>query len=279
MTAPGRPPTDPRDRPHKKTGNPVEKVKAKKALGQHFLTDRSIARRIADTVDGAPNGNVLEVGPGMGILTECLLEKGCNVLAAEIDSESVEYLLGHFPALEGRIVQRDFLKMDLSGLFAGENFTLIGNFPYNISSQIMFRALEYTDRIHRIGGMFQREVAQRLTAPPGSKVYGILSVLLDVYYRPEYLFTVPETVFSPPPKVKSGVIRLERREDIPQDFKAEALLRVVKAAFNQRRKTLRNALRPLGIPSGLADHPLLDRRAEQLSSAEFLDLSRWEWGN
>ena len=191
----------------------------------------------------------------------------------------MEYLLGHFPALEGRIVQGDFLKMDLSGLFAGENFTLIGNFPYNISSQIMFRALEYTDRIHRIGGMFQREVAQRLTAPPGSKVYGILSVLLDVYYRPEYLFTVPETVFSPPPKVKSGVIRLERREDIPQDFKAEALLRVVKAAFNQRRKTLRNALRPLGIPSGLADHPLLDRRAEQLSSAEFLDLSRWEWGN
>lgn len=257
----------------------MEKVKAKKALGQHFLTDRSIARRIADTVDGAPNGNVLEVGPGMGILTECLLEKGCNVLAAEIDSESVEYLLGHFPALEGRIVQGDFLKMDLSGLFAGENFTLIGNFPYNISSQIMFRALEYTDRIHRIGGMFQREVAQRLTAPPGSKVYGILSVLLDVYYRPEYLFTVPETVFSPPPKVKSGVIRLERREDIPQDFKAEALLRVVKAAFNQRRKTLRNALRPLGIPSGLADYPLLDRRAEQLSSAEFLDLSRWEWGN
>ena len=205
--------------------------------------------------------------------------KGCHVLAAEIDSESVEYLLGHFPALEGRIVQGDFLKMDLSGLFAGENFTLIGNFPYNISSQIMFRALEYTDRIHRIGGMFQREVAQRLTAPPGSKVYGILSVLLDVYYRPEYLFTVPETVFSPPPKVKSGVIRLERREDIPQDFKAEALLRVVKAAFNQRRKTLRNALRPLGIPSGLADHPLLDLRAEQLSSAEFLDLSRWEWGN
>ena len=246
----------------------MDKVRAKKALGQHFLTDRTIARRIADTVDGAPNANVLEVGPGMGILTECLLEKGCNVLTAEIDGESVDYLLANFPALSGRIIQADF---------SGEDFTLIGNFPYNISSQIMFRALDHTERIHRICGMFQREVAQRLTAPPGSKVYGILSVLLDVYYRPEYLFTVDETVFSPPPKVKSGVIRLDRRREVPRDFDPQVLRRVVKAAFNQRRKTLRNALKPLGIPEAQAGSTLLDRRAEQLSSADFLELSRWPW--
>lgn len=253
----------------------MEKVRAKKALGQHFLTDRSIARRIADTVDGAPNKNVLEVGPGMGILTECLLEKGCNVLAAEIDTESVDYLSAHFPALSGRILQGDFLQMDLESVFGGENFTLIGNFPYNISSQIMFHALDYTDRIHRISGMFQREVAQRLTAEPGSKVYGILSVLLAVYYHPEYLFTVSETVFSPPPKVKSGVIRLDRRMDTPQDFDAQILRKVVKAAFNQRRKTLRNALKPLGIPAALAGDLRLDCRAEQLSCADFLSLSRY----
>ena len=252
----------------------MEKVRAKKYLGQHFLTDRDIARRIADTVDGAPNGNVLEVGPGMGILTECLLEKGCNVLVAEIDTESVDYLLANFPALSGRVIEGDFLKMDLSALFGGKDFTLIGNFPYNISSQIMFRALEYTSRIHRISGMFQKEVAERLTAPHGSKVYGILSVLLAVYYTPEYLFTVPESVFSPPPKVKSGVIRLDRRQDIPQDFDPETLKKIVKAGFNQRRKTLRNALKPLGIPPHVAASPLLDRRAEQLPYTDFLDLSR-----
>lgn len=252
----------------------MEKVRAKKYLGQHFLTDRDIARRIADTVDGAPNGNVLEVGPGMGILTECLLEKGCNVLVAEIDTESVDYLLANFPALSGRVIEGDFLKMDLSALFGGEDFTLIGNFPYNISSQIMFRALEYTSRIHRISGMFQKEVAERLTAPHGSKVYGILSVLLAVYYTPEYLFTVPESVFSPPPKVKSGVIRLDQRQDIPQDFDPETLKKIVKAGFNQRRKTLRNALKPLGIPPQVAACPLLDLRAEQLPYTDFLDLSR-----
>lgn len=252
----------------------MEKVRAKKYLGQHFLTDRDIARRIADTVDGAPNGNVLEVGPGMGILTECLLEKGCNVLVAEIDTESVDYLLANFPALSGRVIEGDFLKMDLSALFGGEDFTLIGNFPYNISSQIMFRALEYTSRIHRISGMFQKEVAERLTAPHGSKVYGILSVLLAVYYTSEYLFTVPESVFSPPPKVKSGVIRLDRRQDIPQDFDPETLKKIVKAGFNQRRKTLRNALKPLGIPPQVAASPLLDLRAEQLPYTDFLDLSR-----
>ncbi len=252
----------------------MEKVRAKKYLGQHFLTDRDIARRIADTVDGAPNGNVLEVGPGMGILTECLLEKGCNVLVAEIDTESVDYLLANFPALSGRVIEGDFLKMDLSALFGGEDFTLIGNFPYNISSQIMFRALEYTSRIHRISGMFQKEVAERLTAPHGSKVYGILSVLLAVYYTSEYLFTVPESVFSPPPKVKSGVIRLDRRRDIPQDFNPETLKKIVKAGFNQRRKTLRNALKPLGIPPQVAACSLLDLRAEQLPYTDFLDLSR-----
>lgn len=252
----------------------MEKVRAKKHLGQHFLTDRDIARRIADTVDGAPNGNVLEVGPGMGILTECLLEKGCNVLVAEIDTESVDYLLASFPALSGRVIEGDFLKMDLSALFGGEDFTLIGNFPYNISSQIMFRALEYTSRIHRISGMFQKEVAERLTAPHGSKVYGILSVLLAVYYTSEYLFTVPESVFSPPPKVKSGVIRLDRRLDIPQDFDPETLKKIVKAGFNQRRKTLRNALKPLGIPPQVAACSLLDLRAEQLPYTDFLDLSR-----
>lgn len=250
------------------------KVKAKKHLGQHFLTDRDIARRIADTVDGAPNRNVLEVGAGMGILTECLLEKGCNVLVAEIDTESVEYLNLNFPALSGRIIAGDFLKMDLSALFGGEDFTLIGNFPYNISSQIMFRALDFTGRIHRISGMFQKEVAERLTAPHGSKVYGILSVLLAVYYRPEYLFTVSETVFSPPPKVKSGVIRLDHRDDVPGDFDPAVLKKIVKAGFNQRRKTLRNAFKTLGAPPAVMQSPLLDKRAEQLPYTDFLDLSR-----
>ncbi|MDD4820382.1 MAG: 16S rRNA (adenine(1518)-N(6)/adenine(1519)-N(6))-dimethyltransferase RsmA [Flavobacteriales bacterium] len=251
-----------------------KEVRAKKYLGQHFLKDLSIAQDIVDACLPTLSNNVLEVGPGMGVLTQYLLQKDMNVRVAEIDTESVEYLKLNFPQLHGRIIEGDFLKMNLCDVFHSEPFTLIGNFPYNISSQIMFHALDYTEKIPQIVGMFQKEVAERLTATHGSKVYGILSVLLKVYYDTEYLFTVDENVFNPPPKVKSGVIRLVRKTDIPNDFDPEMLKKIVKAGFNQRRKTLRNALKPLGIPPLVAQSPYLDMRAEQLPYTSFLELTR-----
>jgi 16S rRNA (adenine1518-N6/adenine1519-N6)-dimethyltransferase len=218
--------------------------------------------------------HTLEVGPGMGVLTQYLIEKKVDVKVAEIDTESVEYLKLNFPALHGRIIEGDFLKMNLDETFAGQEFTLIGNFPYNISSQIMFHALDYYRHIPQIVGMFQKEVAERLTAEHGSKVYGILSVLLKAYYDTEYLFTVPEHVFNPPPKVKSGVIRLVRKKDLVVDWDEAMLKKIVKAGFNQRRKTLRNALRVIGIPTAVQDSPLLDKRAEQLPYTDFIALTR-----
>lgn len=250
------------------------KVKAKKHLGQHFLTDLSIAADIAATLSHAPTANVLEVGPGMGVLTQFLMKNGHEVRVAEIDSESVEYLRMNFPGLHGRIIEGDFLRMDLRDIFAGQEFSLIGNYPYNISSQIMFKALEYTDIIPVISGMFQKEVAERLTAEHGSKTYGILSVLLKVYYDTEYLFTVPENVFSPPPKVKSGVIRLVRKKEPATGFDVCMLKKIVKAGFNQRRKTLRNALKTLGIPESVASSRFMDLRAEQLPYSDFIELAR-----
>lgn len=249
-------------------------VKPKKALGQHFLTDMSVARRIASTLDDAAGLPVLEIGPGTGVLTQFLIEDHPELQVVEIDSESVAYLKDNFPALQGRIIEGDFLRMDLDGLFGGGSFCLIGNYPYNISSQIFFRVLEAKDRIPVCSGMLQREVAERLAAKEGGRTRGILSVLLQAWYDVDYLFTVSESVFNPPPKVKSGVIRMRRngRQSLPCD---EALFRtVVKATFGQRRKTIRNSVRGL-LPPGapMPESPLLAMRPEQLSVEQFFELT------
>jgi len=242
-------------------------VRAKKQLGQHFLTDESIARRIADSLTGT-TPHVLEIGPGMGVLTKYLYTReGIDFHAIEIDSESVAYLHNHYPTLH--VIEGDFLRLDLSTLFR-EPFAVIGNFPYNISSQILFKVFEHRAVIPEVVGMFQKEVAERVAAKPGSKTYGILSVLLSAFYDIEYLFTVSEHVFNPPPKVKSAVIRL-RRNDVESLACDEHLFtQVVKTGFNQRRKTLRNALRALNLPLDAIPADLLSLRAEQLGVAQFV---------
>ena len=244
-------------------------VRPKKALGQHFLTDQTIARAIVDSL--RDTAHVLEVGPGMGVLTQYLLQNGSSDLkVVEIDTESVEYLLQHFPSLGKGLLEADFLKMPLEKVFDGK-FSVIGNFPYNISSQIFFKILDYRESVPEVVCMIQKEVAERLAAPPGNKTYGILSVLLQAWYDIEYLFTVGEGSFVPPPKVKSAVIRLTRnsRQDLGCD--AELFKKVVKATFAQRRKTIRNTLRSAGLPyEGM---PFLDARPEQLSVEDFIQLT------
>lgn len=248
-------------------------VKPKKSLGQHFLKDLQIARRIADTLDAYKDLPVLEVGPGMGVLTQFLLEAGHDLTVVELDRESVAYLKQNFPALEGRILEEDFLKLDLSGLFAGP-FCVIGNYPYNISSQIFFKVLDYKNQIPCCSGMIQKEVAERLAAGPGSKTYGILSVLLQAWYDVEYLFTVHENVFDPPPKVKSGVIRLTRNGRTELGCDEKLFKTVVKTSFNQRRKTLRNSMKPLlGKEFSQYELPIFDKRPEQLSVEQFIELT------
>lgn len=251
-----------------------DKVKPKKALGQHFLTDTSVADRIAATLDDYRGTPVLEIGPGMGMLTQFLLQRGHDVTVVEVDSESVAYLNDHYPSLEGRIIEADFLTMDLHASMNGQQFCVIGNYPYNISSQIFFKVLDYKDSIPCCSGMLQKEVAERIAAGPGSKVYGILSVLLQAWYDIEYLFTVDEHVFNPPPKVKSGVLRMTRNNitDLGCDWR---LMRtVVKTTFGQRRKTLRNSIRGL-LPPGiiLPDLPVWGQRPEQLSVSQFIELT------
>lgn len=252
----------------------MQKVRPKKALGQHFLTDLSIAARIAATLDGSKGLPVLEIGPGMGVLTRFLLEEGHDVKVVEIDSESVEYLTDNFPDLKGRIIEGDFLKMDLAELMGEKLFCVIGNYPYNISSQIFFKILDYKNLIPCCSGMLQKEVAERLAAAPGSKVYGILSVLLQAWYDVEYLFTVDEHVFNPPPKVKSGVIRCTRNNVTELGCDERLFKTIVKTVFGQRRKTLRNSIRGL-LPPGcsLDDNPVWAQRPEQLSVAQFIDLT------
>lgn len=252
----------------------MQKVRPKKALGQHFLTDLSIAARIAATLDGSKGLPVLEIGPGMGVLTRFLLEEGHDVKVVEIDSESVEYLTDNFPDLKGRIIEGDFLKMDLAELMGEKPFCVIGNYPYNISSQIFFKILDYKNLIPCCSGMLQKEVAERLAAAPGSKVYGILSVLLQAWYDVEYLFTVDEHVFNPPPKVKSGVIRCTRNNVTELGCDERLFKTIVKTVFGQRRKTLRNSIRGL-LPPGcsLDDNPAWAQRPEQLSVAQFIDLT------
>lgn len=263
-------------------------VKPKKFLGQHFLRDLGIANDIADTVDACPDLPILEVGPGMGVLTQFLMKKEREVTVVELDFESVAYLKENFPALEGHIIEDDFLKLKLENIFEGKPFVLTGNYPYNISSQIFFRMLEYRDLIPCCTGMIQREVAQRMAAGPGSRTYGILSVLLQAWYSVEYLFTVDEHVFCPPPKVKSAVIRLTRNEVSSLPCNEVLFRRVVKTTFNQRRKTLRNNIRPLLAQidneqreKGMQpkDHTewlaqeLFQKRPEQLSVQDFISLT------
>lgn len=252
----------------------MRQVKPKKALGQHFLTDLSVARRIAATLDNYPGLPVLEVGPGMGVLTQYLLEQGHDLLVAEIDTESVIYLREHFPALDRRIIEGDFLQMNLHDIYGDKPFCVIGNYPYNISSQIFFKVLDYKNQVVCCSGMLQKEVAERLAASPGSKAYGILSVLLQAWYDVEYLFTVDEHVFNPPPKVKSGVIRLTRNDVTSLGCDERLFKTVVKTAFGQRRKTLRNSLRGL-IPADrtLPDEQVMSMRPEQLSVPQFINLT------
>lgn len=252
-------------------------VKPKKALGQHFLTDLSVAARIAATIDDCPWLPVVEVGPGTGVLTRFLLQAGRDLTVVELDSESVEYLRqGHVEGLAPeRIVEADFLKLDLAALMGGRKFCLIGNYPYNISSQIFFKVLDCRDLVEECSGMLQREVAERICAKEGSKVRGILSVLLQLWYDCEYLFTVSEHVFNPPPKVKSGVIRLRRNGVTDPGCDFQLMRTVVKTTFGQRRKTIRNSARPL-LPPGVAfpaDCPLGALRPEQLSVEQFVELT------
>ena len=250
----------------------MQKVKPKKFLGQHFLTDLNIADRIAATLDDYRGVPVLEVGPGMGVLTQFLLERGHDLTVVELDRESVDYLERNFPQLDGRILGEDFLKLDLSKLFEGD-FCVIGNYPYNISSQIFFKVLDYRDRITCCSGMLQKEVAERIAAKPGSKTYGILSVLLQAWYDIEYLFTVDEHVFNPPPKVKSGVIRLKRNNVTCLDCDEKQLKTVVKTSFGQRRKTLRNSLRSMARNPEVLTDEIFNKRPEQLSVDEFIKLT------
>ena len=249
-------------------------VKPKKFLGQHFLKDLSIAKDIADTVDECPGLPILEVGPGMGVLTQFLMEKGREVKVVELDFESVAYLRENFPALEGNIIEDDFLKLKLEKLFDGRPFVLTGNYPYNISSQIFFKMLDYKDLIPCCTGMIQNEVAERLAAGPGSKTYGILSILIQAWYKVEYLFTVHEHVFNPPPKVKSAVIRMTRNETKELGCNERLFKLIVKTTFNQRRKTLRNSISSIlekGNP--LSNDPVFNKRPEQLSVQEFIELT------
>ena len=249
-------------------------VKAKKHLGQHFLKDENIAKKIADTLSLKDYNLVLEIGPGMGVLTKYLLEKETTTYVIEIDSESVEYLQANYLNLAPRIIEKDFLKYDLNEVFKDSQFAIIGNFPYNISTQIVFKVLEMRAQIPEFSGMFQKEVAQRICEKEGSKAYGILSVLTQAFYYAEYLFTVPPSVFNPPPKVDSGVLRLTRKEhlDLPCD---EALFfRVVKTAFQQRRKTLRNSLKRFNLSDNLKANAIFDKRPEQLSVDSFIELTQ-----
>jgi 16S rRNA (adenine1518-N6/adenine1519-N6)-dimethyltransferase len=249
------------------------KVYPKKNLGQHFLNDKTIARRIADTLTGQGYNTVLEIGPGMGILTGYLLERRFSDFhVIEIDNESVHYLKSNFPELKN-VITGDFLSMDLEGYFP-DKMAIIGNFPYNISTQIFFKVLKHREKVIEISGMLQKEVAERICAGPGSKTYGILSVLLQAFYTTEYLFTVSEHVFSPPPKVKSGVIRLIRNDVKTLDCDEILFFRVVKACFNQRRKTLRNSVRA-AFDLAHDDYHEFGLRPEQLSVEQFVSLTRW----
>ena len=249
----------------------MKSVRPKKYLGQHFLKDLNIAEDIADTVDLIPDIPILEVGPGMGVLTQFLLKKERPVKAVDLDTESIEYLKGAFPLLANDIIEADFLAMDLTELFQGKPFVLIGNYPYNISSQIFFKMLDYRHLIPLCSGMIQKEVAERIASKPGKKAYGILSVLIQAWYDVDYLFTVSEKVFNPPPKVKSAVITIKRNDRKDLGCSEKLFKQVVKTTFNQRRKTLRNSIKPiLGKNSPITQDEIFTKRPEQLTVEEFI---------
>ncbi|MFC2681522.1 MAG: 16S rRNA (adenine(1518)-N(6)/adenine(1519)-N(6))-dimethyltransferase RsmA [Capnocytophaga leadbetteri] len=251
----------------------MELVKAKKHLGQHFLKDLNIAQKIADTLSLANYKKVVEIGAGMGVLTQFLLKKDTEVYVVEIDKESVAYLETHYPELRGKIIADDFLKYDIAG-YLREPFAIIGNFPYNISTQIVFKLLELRDYVPEFSGMFQKEVAERICEREGSKTYGILSVLVQAFYEATYLFTVSEGVFNPPPKVKSGVLRLVRKPNYHLDCDEALFFTIVKTAFNQRRKTLRNSLKPLLTNESLKKNSIFDKRPEQLPWQDFVFITK-----
>ena len=251
----------------------ADKVKAKKHLGQHFLNDESVAKNIADTLTLKGYNKVLEIGPGMGVLTKYLLQKPIETFVIEIDTESVAYLEKHYEKLHNHIIGEDFLKYNLKKIFQDEPYAIIGNFPYNISTQIVFRVLEMRDQIPEFSGMFQKEVAERICEKKGSKTYGILSVLAQAFYNTEYLFTVSEHVFTPPPKVKSGVMRMIRKENYTLPCNEKLFFAVVKSAFNQRRKTMRNSLKSF-ISEEIKEDVVFNLRPEQLNVEEFIVLTQ-----
>lgn len=266
----------------KKTFKEEGPVKAKKHLGQHFLKDEDIARQIAETLSLKNYKNTIEIGPGTGVLTKYLLTQDINLVAMDLDAEAIIYLNHSFllehPVFIGRkslfkVVEADFLKYDVVSLFDGEPFAITGNFPYNISTQIVFKLLEIKEYVPEFTGMFQKEVAQRICEKEGSKTYGILSVLVQAYYDAEYLFTVQPHVFDPPPKVQSGVLRLIRKENQKIECDEKLLFKVVKTAFNQRRKTIRNSLKTFNISDSLKEDTIFDARPEQLSVADFITLT------
>ncbi len=250
-------------------------VRAKKHLGQHFLKDESIAQDIVKSLKHTSQyKKVLEVGPGMGVLTKYLVtEPSYETHIIEIDRESIAYLKQHFPTLQNKIIEGDFLTLDFNNLFNNEPFAVIGNFPYNISTEILFRVLDHKNQVPEVVGMFQKEVAERIAAKPKNKTYGITSVLLQAFYDIEYLFTVNENVFNPPPRVKSAVIRLTRNKVQQLDCNEKLFKQVVKAGFNQRRKTLRNSIKAFKLKSEFLDHKYLTQRAEELSVADFVALT------
>lgn len=264
----------------KKSESPVA---AKKHLGQHFLTDEEVAKRIGNTLTGNGYTNVIEIGPGTGVLTKYLLKKGIHLTVLDVDTESITYLKEHFQIEHAskisetqsfKVLEADFLKFDVSKLFNGESFAITGNFPYNISSQIVFKAIENRDLVPEFSGMFQKEVAQRICEKEGSKAYGILSVLTQAYFDTEYLFTVGPEVFNPPPKVDSGVLRLVRKKDYSLPCDDASFKTIVKLAFNQRRKTIRNGLKSLGLPEEVTANELFQKRPEQLSVQRFIELTQ-----
>jgi|TARA_B100000768_G_C11260107_1_gene368359 16S rRNA (adenine1518-N6/adenine1519-N6)-dimethyltransferase len=257
-------------------------VKAKKHLGQHFLTDEGIAKNIADALTEKGYDDVLEIGPGMGVLTKYLLQKKSKVTVIELDRESIAYLRDTFPVEHIKlntskdkfeIIEGDFLKKNLSEIFKRRQVAIIGNFPYNISTQIVFKAIEYREFVPEFAGMFQKEVAKRIAEKEGSKIYGILSVLTQAFFNVDYLFTVPPTVFNPPPKVDSGVIRFIRKEDYSLPVDEKLFFRVVKTAFNQRRKMLRSSLKSFNLSDSLKEEPIFAKRPEQLSVQQFFELT------
>ena len=252
----------------------MKSVRPKKKLGQHFLTDLSVAEKIAQTLQFDHYQKVLEIGPGMGVLTQFLPRKEGKVSLIELDTESVHYLQASYVGMMDKIHEGDFLKIDLTTLMGKEPFAIIGNFPYNISTQIVFKTLENRAQIPFFAGMFQKEVAQRICEPPGSKKYGILSVLTQLFYEATYEFTVPPGVFNPPPKVDSGVLTLKRKAVFTLDCNEKLLFKIVKLSFQQRRKTLRNSLKTLALPISITEDSIFDLRPEKLSGDDFIALTK-----